>query len=262
MLYSLLPFLFFSFRFHKMSLSSPSKNLLSSAFGSQSFVATVSKMSLTSNLLTLAFFLSTWLPSIVSAQQSGKSYFFSNGTFYPSTTLSTKCSNAILGTVNCLDDLLTYTYADTFYPLGNATYQKQLCSSTCSSSLAAYVENVTTACANDPQPFDGLPATYYGNWAWSTWNVTCLQDAQTGQYCIGNIFDIANSPLDFTEQMQITFLTSSKIQPQKLISLTFHPCNSAQTVCTSCSSRGKERHTQLTMPILLRTGQRYSLYVA
>ncbi len=125
----------------------------------------------------------TLLPSIVIASNS--SYFFGNGTFYPSATVSTACSDAILGQVNCLDDLLTYAHADTFYPLANATYQKQFCNATCGSSLSAYVSNVTKSCAGQPTPFDGLPATYYGNWAWSSWNTTCLQDAKTGQYCIG-----------------------------------------------------------------------------
>lgn len=138
-----------------------------------------------SRYLALALCFLTWLPSIITAQESETSYFFSNGTFYPSTTISTACSSAILGEVNCLDDLLTYTYADTFYPLNNVTYQQQFCNASCGSSLATYVENVASACVGQPEPFDGLPATYYGNWAWSTWNLTCLQDIKSGNYCIG-----------------------------------------------------------------------------
>lgn len=127
--------------------------------------------------------LCTLLPSFAIAQSD--SYFFRNGTFYPPATLSTACSNAIQGNVNCLDDLLTFAHADTFYPLGNATYQKQFCNAACGSSLSTYVSNVTKSCAGQQSPFDGLPATYYGNWAWSSWNTTCLQDAKSGNYCIG-----------------------------------------------------------------------------
>jgi hypothetical protein len=217
----------------------------------------------TPRLWALALCFSTWLPSIVTTQGSDTSYFFSNGTFYPSTTLSAACSNAILGEVNCLDDLLTYAHADTFYPLGNATYQQQFCSASCGSSLATYVSNVTSACAGQPEPFDGLPATYYGNWAWSTWNLTCLQDAKTGEYCIGNFSPTTKSSQDFTHQAQITSSASSQTTPtQKPLSPKFHLRNSAQIVCTSCSSKCKERHTRLTMPILLPTGHRSSLYAA
>lgn len=123
-----------------------------------------------------------WLLSMVAAD----SYFFPNSTFYPYNAISTACSSAIQASVNCSVDILTYANADTFYPLGNSSYQESLCSASCGSSLATYVQTVQTACAGQPQPFQGLPATYYGNLAWSTWNMTCLQDPQTGQFCIGN----------------------------------------------------------------------------
>jgi hypothetical protein len=110
-----------------------------------------------SHFLALALYFSTLLPSIVTTQESETSYFFGNGTFYPSTTISTACSSVILGEVNCLDDILTYTYADAFYPLDNATYQQQFCNASCGSSLATYVENVTSACAGQPEPLMDFP---------------------------------------------------------------------------------------------------------
>jgi hypothetical protein len=124
----------------------------------------------------------SWLLSMVAAD----SYFFPNGSFYPYSDIDTECSTAIQASINCSVDLLTYAYADTFYPLGNTTYQESFCNENCGSSLATYVQAVQTACDGQPQPFQGLPATYYGDFAWSTWNLTCLQDPNTGQFCIGN----------------------------------------------------------------------------
>lgn len=211
--------------------------------------------------LALALCFLTWLPSTITAQESETSYFFGNGTFYPSTTISTACSSAILGEVSCLDDLLTYTYADAFYPLGNTTYQQQLCNAGCGSSLAEYVENVTSACAGQPEPFDGLPATYYGNWAWSTWNLTCLQDAKSGNYCIGISSPTKESSQGFTDQVQITSSAFFQtLAAQKLLSLKFQLQTSAQIAYTICSSKCKERHIRLMMPILLPIGHRSSLY--
>jgi hypothetical protein len=153
-----------------------------------------------SRCLALALYFSWWLSSIATAQESETSYFFGNGTFHPSTTISTACSSAILGEVNCPDDLLTYTYADAFYSVNNATYQQQFCNASCGSSLATYVKNVTSACAGQPEPFHGLPSTYYGNWAWSSWNLTCLQDAKSGNFCIGISSPTMKSSQEFTDQ--------------------------------------------------------------
>ena len=33
------------------------------------------------------------------------------------------------------------------------------------------------------QPFDGLPATYFGDVAYATYNLTCLKDTTSGDYC-------------------------------------------------------------------------------
>ena len=119
-------------------------------------------MLLGSRRWALALCFLTWLPSTVTAD----SYFFPNNTFYPYKTVNTACSTALQASVNCSVDLLTYAYADTFYPLGNATYQKSLCSPSCGTALSSYINTVIGACAGQ-QPFEGLPATYYGNFAQS-----------------------------------------------------------------------------------------------
>lgn len=67
--------------------------------------------------------------------------------------------------------------------------QDALCDPRCGVSLANYHSDVSSACASDVQPFDGLPATYFGDVAAATYNLTCLTDSSTGEYCTDVIFD-------------------------------------------------------------------------
>lgn len=128
-----------------------------------------------------------WLiaASIISIVAAQDSYFFPNGTFNPDTNVSTTCASALQAPIDCLTDVMTIATTDTFFPYSNNTYKDTLCNKNCGSALKTYVRRVQGACANDPQPFTGLPATYYGNFAWASWNLTCLQDPTSGKYCIG-----------------------------------------------------------------------------
>ncbi|GFF42111.1 autolysin [Aspergillus udagawae] len=107
-----------------------------------------------------------------------------------SATLSAACSNALEATLQCDPYLYTLATIDHFGPLGNDTFQDQLCQSTCGTSLTTYHNSVSEQCAKDPQPWDGIPAVWAGDILWATYNRTCLKDPKTGVYCtneIGNI---------------------------------------------------------------------------
>ncbi|PKX91129.1 LysM peptidoglycan-binding domain-containing protein [Aspergillus novofumigatus IBT 16806] len=107
-----------------------------------------------------------------------------------SATLSAACSNALEATLQCDPYLYTLATIDHFGPLGNDTFQDQLCQSACGTSLTMYHNTVSEQCAKDPQPWDGIPAVWAGDILWATYNRTCLKDPKTGLYCtneIGNI---------------------------------------------------------------------------
>lgn len=57
--------------------------------------------------------------------------------------------------------------------------------------------------ANDPQPFDGYPATYWADWAISSFDHVCMKDADTGEYCVG-VFLSNFYILQLSSQLSIT----------------------------------------------------------
>lgn len=99
--------------------------------------------------------------------------------------LSEECATALDATINC-DPYIQYLASNDYYgSLGNSTLQDSLCSAPCGASLASYHSNVALKCANDPQPWPGVPAVWTGDVMWATYNRTCLKDPATGAYCVG-----------------------------------------------------------------------------
>lgn len=117
------------------------------------------------------------------------SFFFPNNTFGPSAEftagVSPSCQNAILANVSCDSNLITLISSDFYGNLANDTLQAELCTPACSQSLTAYRSSVVLACASDPLPFPGLPASYFGDVADATYTLMCLRDSATGTFCTG-----------------------------------------------------------------------------
>ena len=44
---------------------------------------------------------------------------------------------------------------------------------------------MTASCAKDPLPWVGVPANYYGDLIWAQYNLTCVKDPKTNQWCNG-----------------------------------------------------------------------------
>lgn len=126
------------------------------------------------------------LTAVLISSALADSYFFPNGTFNPDNNVTASCATALQEPISCLTDVYTVATTDTFYPYSNVTYQSQFCNKTCGAGLKKYVADVGTACAHD-QPFTGLPATYYGTFTYASWNLTCLQDPTSKQYCVGKV---------------------------------------------------------------------------
>ena len=57
--------------------------------------------------------------------------------------------------------------------------------SACGTALSKYHGSVTASCAKDPQPWVGVPANYYGDLIWAQYNLTCVKDPKTKQWCNG-----------------------------------------------------------------------------
>jgi hypothetical protein len=118
--------------------------------------------------------------SLVAAQ----SQFFPDG-LVTDNVLSPTCTSALSSSFNCPPDFLYAVNDDLRGPFDNHTVFYAFCSNTCSAALSSYHDSVSSACQNDPQPWDGIPATYGIDRLWAYQNRTCLKESVNGSYCTG-----------------------------------------------------------------------------
>ena len=109
---------------------------------------------------------------------------YPNGT-QSATAISSGCASAVGGSLNCNPYLQALAETNWYGSLNDTALQTSVCTSGCNTSLSTYHTTVSKACANDPQPWDGIPATWAGDILWATYNRTCLKDPTTGKYCTG-----------------------------------------------------------------------------
>ncbi|ESK89423.1 hypothetical protein Moror_16166 [Moniliophthora roreri MCA 2997] len=133
----------------------------------------------------MALFRASVLWSIAALVLAQDSFFFTNNTLGPTANplLSEGCKNAMLASISCDPNVIDIMTSDYYGSLGNQTIQDNLCNPSCGQALESYRSSVASACASDLQPFDGLPATYFGDAAEAAWKTFCLRDSFTGQYC-------------------------------------------------------------------------------
>jgi hypothetical protein len=104
-------------------------------------------------------------------------------------SISDGCTSALTKELNCDPYLFTLSMSDYFGPVGNETFQDQLCDEGCGRALEAYHSSVEQQCAGDIEPWDGIPAVWAGDVLWSTRNRTCLKDPKTNTYCTGTFLN-------------------------------------------------------------------------
>jgi hypothetical protein len=109
---------------------------------------------------------------------------YSSGIFNDA-TISAGCTSALNKALACDPYWIELTSADLYTPLGSNSTQDTLCSNACRTSLATYHNAVASACAHDPNPWSGIPATWASDAIWSTFNRTCLKDPVSNIYCTG-----------------------------------------------------------------------------
>lgn len=109
---------------------------------------------------------------------------YPNGTQF-ATTLSSQCTTAIGASLNCDPYLQGLAETNYYGSLNDNALQASICEPNCGSSLSQYHSVIASSCSTEPQPWDGIPATWAGDALWATWNRTCLKDPKTGDYCSG-----------------------------------------------------------------------------
>jgi len=123
-----------------------------------------------------------WLLPVVTADQSY--FFFSNQTDSLFDTVSAGCNTALTAALpQCPKELLDLLGTDDYLTFQNDTVMDALCSQDCPTALSSYRSQVVSACANDPQPVDGFPSTYWVDATSSAFTQACLKDSKSGQYC-------------------------------------------------------------------------------
>lgn len=106
----------------------------------------------------------------------------------PENIVSNVCKAAIISTVTtCPSTYVLYPVREFGGPFENTTSQEAFCSAGCTSALAKYRTAVTSACAKDPQPWQGIPADFSGDRMAAYQKRMCLKDPSNGEYCIGEL---------------------------------------------------------------------------
>ena len=135
--------------------------------------------------------LSTALPFISAEFQVLQTGLLANES---SVFLSDGCTAAMESSILC-DQWLQDNANEDGYSYLNDTALNALCPPACEPSIKSYRSKVISACQNDPQPFDGLPAEYFIDVIWASYNLTSLKDPKSGDYCNSRIL-----PLQYTHR--------------------------------------------------------------
>ena len=140
---------------------------------------------------------------IFSSTTCAQIQFFPDG-FTSDNVVSTACATALNATIDCNSMFAFYPNLDYQGPF-NSTALDQFCSVNCFQSLATYHDAVVQACDNDPDPWDGITATFGGDRLWAYQNRTCLKDKSTGGYCSGrSLYSYRDS--EISSQQAYTFV--------------------------------------------------------
>ena len=112
---------------------------------------------------------------------------FPNDTLVTSTAvnLSQGCVTAMEASLSCDPYLQSLANQDYYGSMDNSSLQSSLCDPACGSTLSSYHSSVISSCISDPQPWPGVPASWYGDVIWAAYNQTCLKDSNSGLYCNG-----------------------------------------------------------------------------
>ncbi|KAF7507847.1 hypothetical protein GJ744_010011 [Endocarpon pusillum] len=109
--------------------------------------------------------------------------------------------------------------ADVYLTLQNASLQQSICDPRCGTELSEHRSSVASACASDPMPWQGIPATYLPDLVWAYYNSICLKDPSTGRWCVDYVSDITSS---LTSDMDLLDLPRTQLCSPCIIALFKH----------------------------------------
>ncbi|KAJ1323424.1 peptidoglycan DL-endopeptidase LytF [Microdochium nivale] len=157
--------------------------------------------------------LAVLLPVALAADKSF--FFFANQSDSMFAGISSQCNLALSQPIpECPQELLNLLGSSEFYTLQNTTIMNILCRQPCAPALSNYRTTVLSACANDPQPRAGFPATYWVDAVTSVRTQACLKDTASGKYCtdfLGQTLGNAANPVDLLGGYSTTQLCSECI---------------------------------------------------
>ena len=99
--------------------------------------------------------------------------------------LNASCIDAINATIACDPGIVPLASQDFYGSFNNATLQDSICADSCGAGIVSYRKNVLSVCGANTEMQVGYPVTYTGDLIWAYYNLTCLTDSSTGEYCTG-----------------------------------------------------------------------------
>ena len=126
-----------------------------------------------------------WLGGATSVSGDGFLLFADRG-LENCSEISLECSSALMQPISCDSYLYTLSQEEWWGSLDDKNLMKNVCAPGCGKALSSYHDDVAKACADDVDPWDTYPATYFGDKLWDYYNTTCFKDSATGEWCMGN----------------------------------------------------------------------------
>ncbi|KAL8764772.1 MAG: hypothetical protein Q9194_006850 [Teloschistes cf. exilis] len=143
---------------------------------------------------------------------------YPNNTLITSNTISQACHDAMNANLACDPYLVNLATNNYYGSLGDTSLQNSVCDTKCGTALSTYHNSVHQACAQDEDPWLGVPASYYGDLVFAQYNLTCLRDSQTNEFCNDYISNLTLPAGD----NQLTVLPQAQLCSPCVISLAKH----------------------------------------
>lgn len=92
------------------------------------------------------------------------------------------CKRALTQKIMCAPILKKFQEPGVGIFIKNSTVADQFCDPVCAASLKSWFDNVSSNCAD--QTLGASDPTRFGGYMYANYNLTCMQDPSTGEYCM------------------------------------------------------------------------------
>ncbi|KAL8694818.1 MAG: hypothetical protein Q9218_000577 [Villophora microphyllina] len=142
---------------------------------------------------------------------------YPNNTLITTNTISSACHDAMNANIACDPYLVSLATNNYYGTLGDTALQNSVCASNCGTALSNYHNAIHQACGQDEEPWIGVPANYFGDLVWAQYNLTCIKDPATSEWCSDYI-----SNLTLAGDSQLTVLPKNQLCSPCIIALAQH----------------------------------------